>query len=206
MKKLKVAIILLATLLCLASTANADVIYDNLGSFNADVDPIASFGPLANSFSTGPSGFTLADVQLLLTLNNLPPTGSVSVALYSDSSTSPGNLLLNIGTLNDSALSSALSVFDFPLASTYTLTANKRYWLEVYSLDNSAAWWGWSLDQSAIGVAGEYFYNLDVPASNEYGPYQMKLSDTSAVPEPTTMLLLGLGLIGLAGVRRKFQK
>lgn len=30
--------------------------------------------------------------------------------------------------------------------------------------------------------------------------------DATTVPEPTTMLLLGLGLIGLAGVRRKFKK
>ena len=44
----------------------------------------------------------------------------------------------------------------------------------------------------------EYWHGFNIGAGS--------LASPSTVPEPTTMLLLGLGLMGLAGIRRKFKK
>lgn len=41
---------------------------------------------------------------------------------------------------------------------------------------------------------------------DNFGPSINRDIITTSVPEPATMLLLGLGLMGLAGVRRKFNK
>ncbi len=203
------AAVFLMILWAFSVNAKADTIYNNLSSTTEGSDSVgvSAFGqgPLADSFSTGGSPFDLTGVQVLVS-GSSTSTGSFSIFLLADNNTSPGAALGTIGTVSDSSLSSSPAALSF--STNVFLNANTRYWIELApGSGGTSALWAWSMDQTAPGVAGEFFWNATFGViPNAEGPYQMELSGVSEVtpiPEPSSLILFGSGIIGLAGALRK---
>jgi hypothetical protein len=184
------------------ASAQAGLVYNNLGAVQSGSDPVQSFGPLANSFTVGNGAARLTSVSLLLKSDSSQPVGSLAVSLLADATTSPGATLVSLGTLSSAAVSTTGFVsYAFTLASAFDLVAGATYWIGLAATEPSAVEWSWSTDLSPMGVAGQYSYSsaLGVQANSDAGAYQMSVT----VPEPGTLALAALSLALVAGLSRR---
>jgi len=116
-------------------------LYNNIGAVTSGTDPVASFGPLADSFSTLGAAVPVADLAFLLEGN--PGSGGLfEINLLADNGSTPGALIVSSGPLPDSFLNSTLT----PLGATCfcSLAPNTRYWLQIADAGSAvpepAAW------------------------------------------------------------------
>jgi hypothetical protein len=190
--------------LALATSSQADTLYDNLtpGVSSAGV---ASAGNLRlyDSFSTSSSSETLNGVQLDLSGLNAP--GTLTVALFGDSSTAPGTLIANLGTISDSSIGSGVNDYTLSLSSTPLLAADTRYWIGLSDNSADTVQWSYAASDAGTGVSTEYNdYIGGVSLNSAFTPYQMQITATPSVPDAgLTASLLGLGFSGLLALRRK---
>ncbi|HEX4182243.1 MAG TPA: choice-of-anchor R domain-containing protein [Caulobacteraceae bacterium] len=202
MKVSVLAGVALAAGLAASMGAHAADLYNDLGGVSAGEDPVHGFGPLADSFSTGASAVKLTDISVLVSGGNASSSAAWTLSVLADDGTQPGAALASY-ILSDSVLSSVGSVVT--VATSLTLSADTRYWVELSENDPSTVEWLWTRDVSGVGVANEFLSNTGGVFDNADGaPYQMEVS-AGAVPEPAAwaMMLVGFGGLGAAVRRRR---
>ena len=211
-----ILVVLFGLLLFAASPTRADTLYTNLesGYSSSDGYAVGYFSPadpdevIASPFIASETG-TLTDAQLALAVFSGSP--SVTVYIESDVSGAPGAILDTLTPTE--TIGNAFSLVEFTCSTCSTLTAGTEYFLVAQNtVAGSAANWALlngvlgTLDSNEIGSATGPWQE----APDNYIPaFEVDGEVNGAVPEPSSIFLLGIGLLGILGVggikSRKFS-
>jgi len=204
--------------LLLGTPAWADLLYDNgpeKGSIQAWVITAGTTYQISDSFTLSSSSILTA-IQVGLWLN------SEDLPLTVDWSIGTDHFLSDIGYGTDAPLTNVPNPpRNFTYESTFSLTETLdagTYWLTLQNAETPRTIAGstrpalvaWDQNNGPSQAWSNIVGDLSVytpPGSNNVGGSESFQIYGTAVPEPSTMLLLGSGLIGLAGYgRKKFFK
>ena len=229
--RLLVSVLLLCLVLALSASSFADTLYNNLEAGNVASYPgplglgygyyCLGTGSCASSYWIDAISFTPSETAALtdigITLAYVSGQNSATIQLLSDSGGLPGSVM-------ESWTANNLPTFQLftPVPATFVssnsnpiLDAGQEYWVAVIAgtPSDKANLLAWKVSQPltltpfATSQDGGPYAIVPNPAAGGDGGFRVDgtaVTDDAPVPEPSSLLLLGTGMMALLGSRRRW--
>lgn len=211
---------LVAALLALSTAAFANTVvynqsFDGTGNaYSSQNDPV-SFGPFAQVYDNFKLGAAAQIIEAKFTGEyfNPPSQGQITnfyVAFYADAGGQPGALLADgnfPGTGGETFLGNVggfpTYTYDIVFGGSFNAAANTQYWFSVQPTVAFPPQWGWSSGNGPDALSYQDFFGARSSLAADMA-FTLLAKDQGGVPEPGTLVMLGTGVLGVAGaIRRK---
>ena len=179
----------------IVSAANSDVVIDG--------DIVAQDSDWALAFTTPDDDYNLTSIEIAL--SSVTGANEVEIFLLANDGGLPGSTLES--WLLSDVLVSGGSIHTLSSALNPLLSSNTRYWVEMSAGDGglAASRTGWNSSTGTNSLRARQFDEgaWSGSGSSAYG-WRVN-GELAAIPEPSTIVLLSLGLVGLGFTRRKMK-
>lgn len=189
--------------LALAPGAGAATIYSTFGhgdTFSGGGWLIKSGNAPASSFVVAPGAdFRFESAELALSTSF---AGEVTIRLHDDSGGVPG-VVLETFTLD--LANSAGAIHGVTSTLTPVLSSGETYWISTIGVGGYTGAWNWSPAAKGLAYTFAGAGQWAPYPTLEAGAFRVNGVSLAAVPEPASLAMAGLGILGVAGlaIRRR---